>query len=101
MAYLEMLKRLDAEKGKGSREPFRSETRCEKGELCEKENTPKPVTAVVESLQNTLPLSAARSFLTIQDIPELEKVLQANGWKVARRGNELICWSKTQRKPST
>lgn len=40
-----------------------------------------------------------RGFLTVVDIPELEKRLRLSGWNVERRGNELICWPKTQRKP--
>jgi hypothetical protein len=35
--------------------------------------------------------------LTIEDLPELERRLRLSGWKVERRGDELICW--TGKKP--
>jgi hypothetical protein len=39
------------------------------------------------------PLGAERGVMTIADLPELERRLRLSGWKVARRGNELICTS--------
>lgn len=32
---------------------------------------------------------------TLKDLPELEEKLRAAGWRVTRRGNELICRSTT------
>lgn len=32
--------------------------------------------------------------LTVADLPELEQRLRLSGWKVTRRGNELICSSQ-------
>lgn len=31
--------------------------------------------------------------LTVEDLPEIERRLRLSGWKVTRRGNELICTS--------
>lgn len=45
------------------------------------------------------PFRAARGFLTIEDIPDPQRRLEISGWKVERRGDELICWSAPQRKP--
>lgn len=44
-----------------------------------------------------VPLLGRRMVLTIEDLPELERRLRLSGWKVERRGDELICW--TGKKP--
>jgi hypothetical protein len=47
--------------------------------------------------QELPPLAAERGYLTVADLPELERRMSLSGWKVERRGNELLCW--TGRKP--
>ena len=42
-------------------------------------------------------LGFERGYLTVADMPELERRLRLSGWRVERIGNDLRCW--TGRKP--
>lgn len=45
------------------------------------------------------PLGAERGYLTVEDMPELQRRLELSGWKTERRGDQLVCWTPGQRKP--
>jgi hypothetical protein len=48
---------------------------------------------LAETAPEVQPLGAERSVLTLADMPELEARLQLSGWRVTRKGNELVCSS--------
>ena len=56
---------------------------------------------VSEAVQPQEPasLDAERGYLTVGDMPELQRRLELSGWKAERRGNQLVCWSFVHRKP--
>lgn len=45
------------------------------------------------------PLGAERGFLTLDDMPELQRRLEFAGWKVERHFDQLVCWTPGRRKP--
>ena len=53
------------------------------------------VTGAPEELHS---LEVERGYMTIDDLPELERRLRLSGWKVERIGNELRCWSKMKQR---
>jgi len=99
MAYLDIIKELERElygEGKATSEP---DTHCEKSELSEK----SPVSAFPETEPAPDPVwdpplgrrnDKGELVLTVEDLPELEHRLRLSGWRVTRRGNELICTSR-------
>jgi hypothetical protein len=113
MSYLDIIKELE-EKLSGGGKPLseagkvRSEadTHCEKSELSEKSplsasRAPAPSGKPAESAPDpiwTPPLGRENDrgelVLTAADLPELEHRLRLSGWKVIRRGNELVCSSR-------
>jgi hypothetical protein len=93
MDYLAILKNLDTGKAEASSQRVAVEqSSCEKSEVCE-ESPPTLPKRRVEIASELPPLGAGRSVLTVADLPELERRLRLSGWKVSRRGNELICTS--------
>jgi hypothetical protein len=93
MDYLAILKNLDAGKVEASSQGVAvGEFSCEKSEICEK-SLPAPPEGLVETAAKLPPLGAQRGVLTVADLPELERRLRLSGWKVKRRGYELVCTS--------
>lgn len=67
-------------------------------------NTPGPVERIEAERRPTeseeLPLlGVERGYLTLDNLPELQKRLELSGWKVERRYDQLICWMSGHRKP--
>ena len=99
MAYLDIIKELERElSGEGKPTPER-DTHCEISELSEKsslcsvepaESAPDPVWDPPLGRRN----DEGQTVMTIEDLPELAHRLRLSGWRVTRRGNELICTSR-------
>ena len=111
MSYLEIIKELEKDFSERLNETSlpngssrqsslagsQTATEYEKYEINEKT---QPASSTVPATPDAaIPLGAKHGFLTIEDIPQLQRRLELSGWKVKRRGDELICWSATQRKP--
>jgi hypothetical protein len=104
MSYLDTIKRLEEQL---TSETERARVRLapspasdtasnrEKSELSER--SPIPLVGNAESEGELLPLGRKNGrgelVLTLADLPELERRLRLSGWRVQRRGNELICTS--------
>ena len=58
--------------------------------------TPTPLLRCADTEHPTLGSRNERGelILTVADLPELEQRLRLQGWKVVRRGNELVCTSR-------
>lgn len=52
-----------------------------------------------KSLSQPTEPGVRRGYLTLADMPGLQKQLELSGWNVDRRGDQLICWTRGRRKP--
>jgi hypothetical protein len=87
MAYLDIIKELEEElSGEGHTGFECISTACEKSELSEKSASTAPPLLGRKNDRGEM-------VMTIEDLPELEYRLRVSGWRVERRGNELICRS--------
>lgn len=99
MSYLEIIEKVKKDRQKGSQPPSEPESYYETNEFNEKsfKVTAKlnktPESPVLEFL------GAERGYLTLENLPELQRRLELSGWNTDRRGDQLVCWSKTGRKP--
>jgi hypothetical protein len=108
MAYLDIIKELEEElcnerttscdkaetpanhsAGEGTTDFEDISTSCEKSEISEK-------SPLVEHPPLGRKNDLGEAVMTIEDLPELEYRLRLSGWKVERRGYQLICRSATR-----
>lgn len=61
--------------------------------------SPLPAVFSLVDVADPIPLRARQGFMTLADLPELERRLRLSGWRVERRGDRLICRSQSGRKP--
>jgi hypothetical protein len=61
--------------------------------------SPQLVTEPESESKELALLGAERGYLTLDDMPELQRRLELAGWKVERHYDQLICWTPGRRKP--
>lgn len=113
MTYLEIIKELEKDFSERLNEKSLPNNSCQRSstdgpqtvteyEKYEINEKTRPASSTVPAKPDAAtPLGAKNGFLTIEDMPQLQRRLELSGWKVERRGDELICWSATRRKPKT